>query len=323
MGSARWIAGLYFNLSTLLASGVPLLRALSIAAQNADRRASRLLIQISEDIRRGLDLPAALGRCKVFGRFDLALISAGEQTGRLDESFKMLAEWHYLRNRLNRTAVAALIYPAVILHLAALVFYLPALVLGQIGVFGYIRNVVVFLGQFYLIGIVALIGIRFIRRSRLFADVLGMMLVRIPLVGRPFLNLAICRFARSFEMMYKAAMPIDHALNEAARFAGPPIRAAIRAASTAVAAGQPAYSGLLGRLPAEYVEMWQVGEECGQLDKAVEKIGQLASERAQYGLEQLARWLPRLVYVVVMGMVVAMIFRVASQIGAGYQIPLD
>jgi type IV pilus assembly protein PilC len=144
-------------------------------------------------------------------------------------------------------------------------------------------------------------------------------LLFVPLLGRGLLELSISRFARCFGMLYKAGLPIDQCLDLAAGSAGTVLYPEIRAASEAVRMGQPTYIGLTGKVPAEYQDLWRIGEETGQLDRATEKISQLASERAELILTALARWIPRLIYLGVMGLVVSMIFRLAGQLGTAYE----
>ncbi|MDH7599172.1 MAG: type II secretion system F family protein [Sedimentisphaerales bacterium] len=130
---------LYYNLASLLNAGVPLLQAISIVARTADAYWRRILDKLHADVRKGNSLSDAMASLPhVFPRFDTAVISACEQTGKLDEAFRMLSDWHRFRRNLARTIASALVYPAVILHLAAFVFYLPSLVLGHSNLWQYI-----------------------------------------------------------------------------------------------------------------------------------------------------------------------------------------
>ena len=54
--------------------------------------------------------------------FDLALIEAGEQSGRLDACFKLLALYYSERARMVKQAISDLLYPLFILHMAAFIF---------------------------------------------------------------------------------------------------------------------------------------------------------------------------------------------------------
>src|SRR5688500_9522770 len=62
-------------------------------------------------------------------QFDAALLEAGEQSGRLPASFKLLAEHYAERARLAREVVANLAYPVLLFHVAILLGPLPQLVL--------------------------------------------------------------------------------------------------------------------------------------------------------------------------------------------------
>ena len=54
--------------------------------------------------------------------FDLALIGAGEQSGRLDACFRMLADYYNDRARLIKQVISQLIYPVGLIHFAAFIF---------------------------------------------------------------------------------------------------------------------------------------------------------------------------------------------------------
>src|SRR5207245_10047520 len=56
--------------------------------------------------------------------FDIALLQAGEHSGRLDACFRLLADYYNDRARLARQVIADLAYPAFLLHFAILTFLL-------------------------------------------------------------------------------------------------------------------------------------------------------------------------------------------------------
>src|SRR5881397_3826099 len=57
--------------------------------------------------------------------FDAALLEAGEQSGRLPASFRLLAEHYQERSRLAREVLANLAYPAFLFHFAIFLGPLP------------------------------------------------------------------------------------------------------------------------------------------------------------------------------------------------------
>src|SRR5262245_22311442 len=87
---------LYHQLATLLAAGLGLLQALETIARNPPGIAFRRpLNSVLARINEGATFTEALlGQGRWLPVFDLALIQAGEQSGRLVECFRLL-EHHY------------------------------------------------------------------------------------------------------------------------------------------------------------------------------------------------------------------------------------
>jgi type II secretory pathway component PulF len=48
--------------------------------------------------------------------------------------------------------------------------------------------------------------------------------------------------------------------------------------------------------PLDFLELWSVGEESGDLDKASEKLAQIYMEKAQFRFELISQWVPKLLY---------------------------
>jgi type II secretory pathway component PulF len=86
-----------------------------------------------------------------------------------------------------------------------------------------------------------------------------------------------------------------------------------------VRAGSTAWEGFSKRLPAEYLHLWQVGEETGELDKTVGKIAEIAADRADLYFAAFAAWLPRVAYfIIVVVIFFTMMLPLLRQIVGGY-----
>jgi type II secretory pathway component PulF len=67
-------------------------------------------------------------------------------------------------------------------------------------------------------------------------------------------------------------------------------------------------------LPAEFIAVWQVGEETGDLDESAARLGKLYGENADRRFQAVAAWTPRLIYAVVSAVMIYFIFKGFSQI---------
>ena len=117
-------AELYHQLSQLTMAGLPILRALEQLARNPPARAFREpLQQIIQEISAGGTFTESVQRSgKWISSFDLALLEAGERSGRLDACFRVLADYYTDRARTARQVIGDLAYPAFLLHFAIFIF---------------------------------------------------------------------------------------------------------------------------------------------------------------------------------------------------------
>ena len=52
-------------------------------------------------------------------------------------------------------------------------------------------------------------------------------------------------------------------------------------------------------LPAEFVAVWEVGEETGNLDESALRLGRIYAENAERSFQTIATLFPRLIYLIV------------------------
>ena len=130
----RELPGLFGQLATLVAGGLPVDEALGAAVDSATFPAlGPALTEIGVAVAGGDGLADALARFPdLFSASDVALVRAGEASGRLDESLARLARDHERRAERRRRVVGALVYPAVTATVAVSVLaFLTVWVLPQ------------------------------------------------------------------------------------------------------------------------------------------------------------------------------------------------
>ena len=108
------------QLSSLLNAGLPLDRALTILLGVTDEQTKALLERVQEKVRGGSSLADALEAQGVFSRFYLNMIRAGEAGGALEAVLKRLTEFLERSRALRESVTSALIYPIILLTVAAL-----------------------------------------------------------------------------------------------------------------------------------------------------------------------------------------------------------
>lgn len=307
-------ARVYHDLAVMLEAGLPILRALDTVRRGTAWHMASALRSIRENVARGDTLAHAMGsHPRLFAEFDRRVIGAAETSGRLDECLGILAEWYEFQDRMARRSLAGLILPLITITIASFVFPLPSLVLQQIEGGAYLREVIFWLGIFYIpIGALLLIY-RHAPRRGVLRLIFDHVLLCVPVLRVGLRELGISRYCRAFNMLYKSGVPIIQALGEATHGTGNLAVSAMFARCPQMAReGKMASDGFSRRIPREYGELWKVGEETGELDRMVDKIVDISAERADLYLSQFSSWLPKIIYGLVMLAIIRMIFGLAQ-----------
>ena len=130
--------------------------------------------------------------------------------------------------------------------------------------------------------------------------------------------MSISRYAKAFAMLYKAGVPIAEVTERATRATGNVIVAGRFAGGReSVRQGGMVWEGISKRLPAEYRHLWQIGEETGELDKTVAKIGEISADRADLYFTMFASGFPKVIYFIILIITAIMVLRLAMQVYGG------
>ena len=131
--SARVLENFTRLLSNLLASGVPLSRALTILHREAATPlAAAKWLDLHASVVDGLSLAAAMAKApNVFPSVYVAMVDAGETGGFLDVVLTQIADFQSREKELRSKVSSAMLYPCILLTLAfavlifLLVFFIP------------------------------------------------------------------------------------------------------------------------------------------------------------------------------------------------------
>ena len=114
-GKARVFFG--EQLSTLIAGGVPLVRALSLLSEHSDSPAlGEVLQQVTRDVSAGGSFHKALAKHpKAFGYIWVSLVQAGELSGQLPTVLRQITNYEAKQESIKGKIISAFSYPAVVL----------------------------------------------------------------------------------------------------------------------------------------------------------------------------------------------------------------
>jgi type II secretory pathway component PulF len=220
-------------LATLMANGLRLKEAVSIAARIGGKSVAPLLKQVEERVGKGDSLFEALSAWRSgFSPLYLGLIRIGEKTGDLSTIFQRLREYLAGRQAVRAKTINSLVYPLFVLSVAVVgIVLLATLVLpGLTGMIGslnpqaaalYQRNVSRFqagagLVVAIIVALAAFIGFSFRLKSRNqeWAKRFDGFLLRVPVIG----VFSKCAFGLNFsfamETLLTSGYPLEEALME-------------------------------------------------------------------------------------------------------------
>jgi len=127
------------TLASLIRSGVPILEVLNIVSQTVGNVVMENAIKVAAaDIERGESISAALGKHPVFPNMIIRMITAGEQTGKIDNMLERISDFLDEEIETTLSGLTALIEPILIVVLGVLVggmvicMFLPIFKLSEI-----------------------------------------------------------------------------------------------------------------------------------------------------------------------------------------------
>jgi type II secretory pathway component PulF len=282
-------------LSSLLAAGVPLSRALTILYKEASTPAAAAKWkEIHSLVVDGMSLADAMAKSpNVFPRVYTAMVQAGETGGFLDLVLAQIADFQSREKELRSKVMTAMLYPLILLVLAfgVLIFLLtffiprfqtiftgfgaslPALTRGIIFASHVVRSYGLFVGA----GIAVLV---FFARTWVLSEkgrrTWEGLILRAVIVGPLVGQFAMARFCRMLGTLLGAGVPLIQGLNVARKSIGNQILVdAVGQSIEQVQQGGQLGASLAkckGLFPSSVLEMISVAEESGKLDQELIRI---------------------------------------------------
>jgi type II secretory pathway component PulF len=299
-------ADLYHQLSSLTAAGVGLMQALEQLQRHPPSPGFReALRRVLDQLRQGATFTEAIQRAGHWTvAFDIALIDAGERSGRLEQCFRLLGDYYAGRARTAREVISGLAYPAFVMHFAVFIFPFPQLFLTG-NVWAYLAQTFGVLLPVYA-GVLMLIYAGQGGHGEAWRAVIEQALRAVPLLGSGRRDLALARLAAALEALLSAGVGVIESWDLAARASGSPALARTVAHwRPRVTAGEtPAEAlGRSAEFPELFANQYATGEVSGKLDETLRRLHRYYQDEGTRKLQAIAQWTPRLVYLIVAGII--------------------
>jgi len=305
--SAKQLTQFTRQLSTLQDAGLPIVRSLKILAIQMKPCALKNIVEtVAEDVEGGSTLSEAMAKHpKAFDKLYVNMVRAGEAGGVLDTILQRLADFREKAQRLKKRIIGAMIYPAVMVTIAGsiltgiMVFIIPKFeqMFREMGVElpGLTKGLIMVSTnlhqRWYLIPIIPFsffAGYKIIAAIPAGKYALDFLKFKVPVFGPIINKSAVSRFARTLGTLIASGVPILEALNIVRETAGNELMSrAIANIHDSIREGESIAEPLRQAKVCDemVVNMIDVGEETGDLDKMLMKVADTYDEEVDVAVE--------------------------------------
>jgi type II secretory pathway component PulF len=282
-------------LSSLLAAGVPLSRALVILTNEASTPAAKAKWkEIHDLVVDGMSLADAMAKSpETFPRVYVAMVEAGETGGFLDVVLGQIADFQAREKEMRSKVLTAMLYPSILFCLATgvliflLVFFIPrfqSIFAGFGGHLPLLTQLIVSTSHILrAYGPILLLGVciaGYMIRSWILSEqgrrTWEGWILRGPVIGPLVAQFAMARFCRMLGTLLGAGVPLINGLNVARRSLGNQVLVdAVAYSIDRVKEGKqlgPSLADCRTLFPSSVLEMISVAEESGRLDQELVRI---------------------------------------------------
>ncbi len=311
--------------ATMIGSGVPLVRCLTILQQQSENPTfKRVISQIRADVEGGSTFSKALEKHpKVFSDLFCSLVKAGEVGGILDQILNRLADYLESSENLKSKVKGALTYPVVVFAIAGLVvvalvmFVLPQfkeIFMGMKVDLPLATQLLLGLSDFmvswWFVVLPVIFGIPFLIvnffKTKTGGRIFDVNILKMPAIGMMMRKVAVAKFTRTLGTLIASGVPILQALEVTAQTAGNVVIAeAVDKTRVSIREGESIAEPLKTSnvFPPMVVQMIAVGEETGELDKMLSKIADFYDTEVDNAVKGLTSVIEPIV-IVFMGVVI-------------------
>jgi type IV pilus assembly protein PilC len=302
----------YQQLGQLLAAGITVINALEMLSRNPPSRSYREPIrQILQQISQGgnvTDAMQSLG--KWTPAFDLAMVHAGESSGRLDIIFRMLAGYYAERAAMARQMISDLAYPVFLLHFSVLIFAFIAWFQNASTISLLTQTLGVLLPLYAVVFFMVYASQS--RHGEAWRSFLEKILSPVPLLGTARHSIALSRLAAALEALINSGVRIIEAWQLAATASGSPmLYRTVKSWKGELEAGRtPSEMVSQSRqFPEVFANLYHSGEISGQLDESLRRLHDYYHEEGTRKMRFISQWVPKIIYLAI-ALIIA--FRIVS-----------
>jgi len=331
------------QVTTLFEAQVSALRAFRLlAAEARTPTLAEKLTAVANDIQSGSSISSALSRHpEVFSPFYVNMVRAGEEAGKLDETFSFLADYLDRNYEITQKARNALIYPAFIMGTFVVVMGLMmtlvipnlATMLAEVGQdIPIYTKVVIGISSFFsryiwlILILMVVAGVILYRFTRTEGgrEMLSRARMQVPAIGGIYKKLFLSRIADNLSTMLKSGIQVLRGLEVTSSVVGDTVyEKVLRSAADDVKGGLPISEAFRKHpeVPGIIVAMLKIGEETGNMGHILDTMARFYRREVNNAVDTLVGLIePFLIVVLAVGiaMLLASVLLPIYNIAAGF-----
>jgi len=297
------------QISTLFEASVSVLNAFKLLSAESDNpRMRKELAEITDDIQGGLSISNAMAKhAKVFSPFYVSMVKAGEESGKLSDTFNYLADYLERSYELVQKAKNALIYPIfVIVVFIAVMILMLVVVVPQLSVIlkesgqelPIYTRIVVGISQFFVdygifLLLIAIVGVFLLwqyARTKAGKMTFDRARLAIPYIGDLYKKLYLSRISDNIDTMLGSGIPVIKSLEISADVVGSEVYREVLLDTAEQIKGGSSMSGAFTRhpeIPGIVIQMARIGEETGKLGFVLKTIARFYKREVDAAVDTL------------------------------------
>jgi type IV pilus assembly protein PilC len=322
----RDLIQIFMHLNQMEQSAVPILDSLADIRDTTENTAIRDAIsEIYRDVSDGSRLSEALGKHpKIFKPLYVSLIAAGEETGKMMQSYDQLIKYLKWLDAMQGRIRKATRYPMVLM---VVVLGAVSIMMGKVvpQIVDFIRDMdmelpfptvaLIATSDFFvqwwwlvLFGpVAAVMGLLILRKSSdSLAYQIDKFLLSAPMIGSLIRKINIARFCQTFGALYSSGLPILSAIKAATQtVSNLALVEALESIQSLVKTGSPlseAFNGS-GEFPSMVVRMLKVGEDSGNLNVVLDQVSDFYTADVDEEVQKLIAMIEPSLTIVLGGMI--------------------
>jgi type II secretory pathway component PulF len=293
---------LFHQLAQVTASGLGLFAALEMLQRHPPRPSLRAPIgQLLQQLHAGHNFGDSAERSGSWlSSFDVALLQAGEQSGRLPDVFRVLSTYYGQRAQLARQVIMFTVYPLTVFHVAVVIFPIGILTdvvtKGALGTF-FLQKLAVLLPVYALAFFIAyaMQG----THAESWRATMERLMSKVPVLGKARRSLAIARLSLALDALLNAGVTVIESWELAAAASGSPALRRVVARNKIELLNGRTPSEMVSssaEFPPAFASLYHTGEISGTLDDSMKRAHAMFEEEGSRKLRTFIFGLAGLLY---------------------------